>query len=126
MRVKRLMQHDISLLAYHLPLDAHPHLGNNAQLGAKLGLIATGRCGKNDMVWLGGVAVEQTFTLSMFSKHVAHCLHRTPLTIGDPERLVRRVAWCTGAAQDYFEEAVPQQIDAFVTGEMQQDLIRIG
>ena len=116
-RLKLLLAHDISLLAYHLPLDAHPELGNNAQLAARLGWQIEG--------WFaGGVAAHgrtaAAVPLSEFSRHLAGVLGREPLTLGDPARRVERVAWCTGAAQDLFESAVDLGVDVFVTGEVSE------
>ncbi|GAA5784089.1 Nif3-like dinuclear metal center hexameric protein [Chitiniphilus shinanonensis] len=114
-RIGTLLAHDINLLAYHLPLDAHETLGNNAQLAQRLGLVADGRCGDQDLVWLGAPAAP--LTLGEFAAHAAEALERQPLVIGDTGRTLRRVAWCTGGAQGYFHELATRDIDCFVTGE---------
>jgi len=122
-RIAHLLQHDVSLLAYHLPLDAHAELGNNAQLALRLGLLARGNFGEQDIAWHG--ELQQPQTLSQFSAHITDTLQRTPLVIGDSERTLRRIAWCTGAAQSYFEQAVALGVDAFLSGEISEQSVHI-
>jgi len=117
-RIGLLLQHDINLFAYHLPLDAHPALGNNAQLGALLGLSEEGRAGDQNMLVHGRPATAQP--LAAFAAHVAARLGRGPTVIGDPTRQIARIAWCTGGAQGYFEEAIALGVDAFITGEISE------
>jgi len=117
-RIAALLAHDINLFAYHLPLDAHPEFGNNAQLGARLGLRATGRTGEQDLVWLGDAPMP--LPLRLFSLHVARRLGRTPLAIGEAEQKIRRVAWCTGAAQAFFGAAISAGVEAYITGEISE------
>ncbi len=114
-RIARLLAHDLNLFAYHLPLDAHPEFGNNAQLARLLGLVPGGRFGEQELGWLGELARPMSF--AAFTRHVETVLQRTPLAIGMPERAVRRVAWCSGGAQDFFHEAATLDIDCFLTGE---------
>ncbi|SFN29592.1 dinuclear metal center protein, YbgI/SA1388 family [Formivibrio citricus] len=114
-RLARLLAHDINLFAYHLPLDAHAELGNNAQLGARLGLLPTGRFAEQDLGWLG--VQEQPLSFTAFARRVEEVLGRAPLEIGEADKLVQRVAWCTGGAQGYFHEAAALDIDCFLTGE---------
>jgi dinuclear metal center YbgI/SA1388 family protein len=122
-RIAHLLQHDVSLLAYHLPLDAHAELGNNAQLGQHLGWVEQGRFGEQDLACYGELAQGQT--LDQLSAHITAVLRRTPQIIGEGERVVRRIAWCTGAAQGYFEEAVTLGVDAFVTGEISEQNVHV-
>ncbi|MGB9094804.1 MAG: Nif3-like dinuclear metal center hexameric protein [Gallionella sp.] len=117
-RIAQLLRHDVSLLAYHLPLDAHGELGNNVQLGKLLGLTAQGRFGDQDMVWLGELMPPRS--LAQFSRQIADDLQRTPQVIGDGDRNIRRVAWCSGGAQGYFEAAIAQGVDAYITGEISE------
>lgn len=120
-RLQLLLAHDINLFAYHLPLDAHPELGNNAQLGRVLGLVADARFGENDLGFAGPAAFADGQALA---DHVAQALGR-PVTWVPPEgaaaqRPVCRVAWCTGGAQGYFEAAIAAGADVFITGEISE------
>ena len=120
-RLQRLLAHDISLFAYHLPLDAHAELGNNAQLGRVLGLAADARFGEQDLGFAGPAAFSDGQALA---DHVGKVLGRG-VTFVQPEpgagqRPIRRVAWCTGGAQGYFESAVAAGADAFITGEISE------
>jgi dinuclear metal center YbgI/SA1388 family protein len=117
-RIAQLLRNDVSLLAYHLPLDAHAQLGNNTQLGKILGLIEQGRFGEQNIAWLG--ALEQPQTLTQFTQQIAHNLRRTPQAIGDGNMRINKVAWCSGAAQGYFEAAIAQGVDAYITGEISE------
>ena len=117
-RIALLMQHRINLFAYHLPLDAHPHLGNNALLGKKLGLIETGRFGEQDIAARG--ELSHATTLGAFAEKISRTLLRKPAIIGDPGKSIRQIAWCTGAAQGYFETAIQQGVDAYITGEISE------
>jgi putative NIF3 family GTP cyclohydrolase 1 type 2 len=102
-RLQRLLAHDINLYAYHLPLDAHPELGNNAQLGKVLGLQADAWCGDQNLVSIGQSQNQLAFeNAAALSAHVAACLGRTVTCIGANDKPVKRIAWCSGGAQNYF------------------------
>ncbi len=120
-RIALLMSHEVNLFAYHLPLDIHPDFGNNVQLGQKLGLVETGRFGEQDVAMHGNLS--QTMTLGELSKKISQTLLREPMTVGDSDKPIRRVAWCTGAAQSYFDEAIQLGIDAFITGEISEQTV---
>jgi dinuclear metal center YbgI/SA1388 family protein len=117
-RLGTLLAHDISLFAYHLPLDAHPELGNNAQLAARFGWQAEGRFGEQDIGWLGRCV--DGVTAGSLAAVLAAGLGRAPLLLGDPGRPVRRLGWCTGGAQGWFEQAIALGVDAFVSGEVSE------
>lgn len=117
-RIALLLNNDISLLGYHLPLDAHATLGNNTQLGRKLGLVETGRFGNQSIATYG--TVMRTMTLQALADSTEQLLLRKPLVIGDLSKPVNRIAWCTGAAQDSFEEAISLGVDVFLTGEISE------
>ena len=117
-RMARLLAHDINLFAYHLPLDAHAELGNNAQLGRVLGLTPTGVAGDQGLLWLGETA--QPVAASVLAQQVGEALGRAPLLVGDACRSVRRVAWCTGGAQGYFEQAIAEGVDLYLSGEISE------
>lgn len=120
-RLALLLAHDINLLAYHLPLDAHPALGNNAQLGRLLGLQVEARFGDQDLGFLGRPADGRPLqSATAFSQEIAAALGR-PVTVVDPApRPLQRIAWCTGGAQGYFEAAIQAGADAFLTGEISE------
>jgi dinuclear metal center YbgI/SA1388 family protein len=117
-RMKALLANDLNLFAFHLPLDDHPEYGNNAQLGARMGWIADARFGESDLGWLA--TLPMPITLTHFAAQVEQTLGRTPLVLGDPDWQLRRVAWCTGAAQSYFEAAIDAGADVFLTGEISE------
>ncbi|HEU0219827.1 MAG TPA: Nif3-like dinuclear metal center hexameric protein [Gallionella sp.] len=117
-RIAQLLRNDVSLLAYHLPLDAHPELGNNAQFGKLLGLIEQGRFGEQDIACLGKLASPQT--LAQFAARIGQALQRIPLVVGNETANIRKVAWCSGGAQGYFEAAIAQGADAFISGEISE------
>jgi dinuclear metal center YbgI/SA1388 family protein len=120
-RVKRLMAHDINLFAYHLPLDAHAEFGNNAQLGLRLQLRADARFGEQDLGFIGAVTPEGSGTnATELAARIAAVLQRAPLVLPGDGRPLRRVAWCSGGAQGYFEAAIAAGADAFVTGEISE------
>lgn len=116
-RVERLMAHQINLFAYHLPLDAHPELGNNAQLGRQLGVLADQRFGEQDLGFVGPAPVADADGLAALCTRV---LGRAPVLLPGDGRPLRRLAWCTGGAQGYFEAAVAAGADAFLTGEISE------
>lgn len=123
-RLKSLLANDISLLAYHLPLDAHPQYGNNAQLGKMMGWAAEGRFADQELAWFGrpDPACE---TAAQIACSLAARLGRAPLLVGDETRVVRRVAWCTGGAQGYFEQAIAIAADVFVSGEISEQTVHL-
>ncbi len=120
-RLQLLLQHDINLLAYHLPLDAHPVLGNNAQLAKKLGLQMQACFGEQDLGFMGERADGLAFAdAQALASTVGKALGREPVCVPGDGRLVRRVAWCSGGAQSYFEAAIAAGADAFITGELSE------
>ena len=118
-RLSALMASGMSLFAYHLPLDAHPELGNNAQLARVLGLHTEGRFGEQNLGFMGVGAQAWTGPQAL-ADHVAQTLGRCVTCVGGGDRPVRRVAWCSGGAQNYFEAAIEQGVDAFITGEISE------
>lgn len=122
-RIAHLLRHDISLLAYHLPLDAHAELGNNVQLGQRLGFVEKGRFGEQNIACYGELAKAQT--LSQLTQHIAQVLQRSPQAIAMGDPAIHRIAWCTGAAQGYFEAAVALGVDAFLTGEISEQNVHV-
>ena len=118
-RIAFLMEHNVGLLSYHLPLDAHPEFGNNIQLARRLGLIEKGRFGEQDIA-MHGTLHPEGLDLKALQIVIQRALGREPLVIGNEAKPIRRVAWCTGAAQSYFDEAIRLDVDAFITGEISE------
>ncbi|MFO6420013.1 Nif3-like dinuclear metal center hexameric protein [Hylemonella sp. W303a] len=126
-RLSLLLAHDINLYAYHLPLDAHPELGNNAQLGARLGLHGQAAFGEGLLGWLGEPVEGGPYAnAQVLADHVAQRLgqasgsrRRVTLVDGGRQNL-RKIAWCTGGAQGYFEAAIAAGADAYITGEISE------
>lgn len=114
-RLKKLLSHDINLYAYHLPLDAHPTLGNNAFLGGVLG-ITDAQAVDNSLLWTGYLQTDPQTLAEQIEKY----LHRKPLWIDGGKTNIERVAWCTGAAQNMLAQAVAEGADAFISGEVSE------
>ncbi|ANH68701.1 Nif3-like dinuclear metal center hexameric protein [Mitsuaria sp. 7] len=118
-RLARLLTNEVNLFAYHLPLDAHPELGNNAQLAKHLGWAAEGRFGEQDLGCIG--ALPATYeSLEALGSHVEQRLGRATIQAAGDGRPLKRVAWCTGGAQGYFEAAIAAGADVFITGEISE------
>lgn len=117
-RLRLLLAHDINLLAYHLPLDAHDQWGNNAQLARRLGWSASAqRFGDQDLGWVGSCSPQ---ALSDLVAGITQGLGRPPVWVGDAQARVQRIGWCTGGAQGHFEAAIEAGVEAFVTGEISE------
>lgn len=125
-RIKALLEHGINLVAYHLPLDAHAKLGNNVQLAQLLGWHITGGLEPTNPRSIG---LQGELSEAVSGAELAHQLNvalgREPLFISGHGRPVKRIAWCTGAAQGYIEKAVALGVDAFITGEVSEPTIHI-
>lgn len=120
-RIKRLLEKEINLFAYHLPLDAHPQLGNNIQLAKKLNINVTG-----EFSGLGLVGkLNSPMHAQAFSNVIHQQLKREPLCISGGDHLIENVAWCTGAAQSFLEKTISLNIDAFLTGEISEPTTHI-
>lgn len=117
-RLATLIQHDISLLAYHLPLDAHPIYGNNAVLGERLGIIDTAPLSGTLVASIG--RFDTPLTLAKLGQRIADLTGREPLLIGELDKLLHRPAWCTGAAQDDIEQAAAGGADVYISGEVSE------
>ena len=120
-RLALLLAHEVNLFAYHLPLDAHPLWGNNAQLGQLLGLQVDARFGEQDLGFVGGwVEGGAPLTGPEMVRHLERRLGRTPVSVGGTPGPIHRIAWCSGGAQGYFEAAIAAGAQAFITGEISE------
>jgi dinuclear metal center YbgI/SA1388 family protein len=125
-RLQALLSNDISLFAYHLPLDVHPELGNNAQFGKLMGWRGGACFGEQDLGWLGRpAAADGVETAAQILRSLAARLGREPLLVGDGSRPVHTVAWCTGGAQGYFEQAILAGADLYVSGEISEQTVHL-
>ncbi len=123
-RLKKLLAQDVNLFAYHLPLDAHPLMGNNAQLGKILGLSEQGRFGADELGWWGQ-AEPDLRTVDDLAQRIESRLGRVPLIIGDGSQLLERVAWCTGAAQGFLGEAIAAGATVYLSGEISEPTVHL-
>jgi dinuclear metal center YbgI/SA1388 family protein len=123
-RLKLLLANGINLFAYHLPLDAHPVLGNNAQLGQRLGLKPDGRFGDQDLGWLG-LAPPEVNTVGDLAALVERALGRAPLVIGNPDQTLGSVGWCTGAAQNALADAITAGVSVYLSGEISEQTVHL-
>ena len=126
-RIKALINNNINLFAYHLPLDIHPELGNNAQLAKLFGINITGplEVGNENSVAIRGEFSEAT-TGKMLAKLISKqlkrkCLHIEPFS----EKPIKTIAWCSGGGQNYIELAAEQGIDAFISGEVSEQTTHV-
>lgn len=130
-RLKLLLAHDINLFAYHLPLDAHPTLGNNAQLGQQLGLMGSDATesgsithfGEQQLGWMVNIERRNITALHQpepLLKHLEFTLNRPVSSVFTNNNTIKNIAWCTGGAQNYFEAAINAGADAFITGEISE------
>lgn len=125
-RIKALLAADINLIAYHLPLDIHPSLGNNAQLAKLFGIEAVEglESGNPVSVAMKGQLIAPQ-TVSQLSRVIENALLQPPLVEGDPDKVIKTVAWCSGGGQSFIEMAAEQGIDAFISGEVSEQTIHI-
>jgi len=123
-RLHTLLTNGISLLAYHLPLDAHPVLGNNARLAELLGFAVHGQMAQAGRVKIGLMGeLDTPLTGDELAAHIARRLGREPLHVGGHAARIKRIGWCTGAAQRYIDEAAALGLDAYLSGEISEQTV---
>lgn len=122
-RLKLLMDHDISLLAYHLPLDAHPEFGNNAQLAKRLDIQIEDVMDKQGVGNYG--RLPEYISLEKFGDIIEKKLSRKPTLISGGDHAIRKVAWCTGGAQSWIEKAAEAGVDAYISGEISEQTVHV-
>ncbi len=123
-RLAALLGADMSLIAYHLPLDAHGELGNNVQLARRLGLRVGGRFARAGGVEIGLHGnLEPPLSPEAFARRIGAALGRAPLHVPGRADPIRTLAWCTGAAQNYIEAAAALGVDAYLTGEVSEPTV---
>ena len=125
-RLKQLLANEISLLAYHLPLDAHPVVGNNAQLGLKLGIQGHEPLHKLTKSAVGNIGLlSESVSIETLAKRCQQEFKRQPTVIAAGPEQIRRVAWCTGAAQNMIDAAVSAGADVYISGEISEQTVHI-
>ncbi|MDH5731942.1 MAG: Nif3-like dinuclear metal center hexameric protein, partial [Gammaproteobacteria bacterium] len=113
-----LLSHEINLVAYHLPLDAHPELGNNAQLALKLDMQVEQRFDLGGAIGIGYQGQLKTaMDADQFASHLERKLGRKPVYVKGNDKKILSIAWCSGGAQSYFDEVISRGVDAYLTGE---------
>ncbi len=123
-RIQALLQHNISLVAYHLPLDAHPQWGNNIQLAQRLGFRVTGNLEPANPRSIGLVGeLVEAVSADALCHTIEDALGRTPQLIVGGQHRIKTLGWCTGAAQGYIEKAVAMGVDAFISGEISEPTV---
>lgn len=122
-RIGALLANDINLFGYHLPLDIHPAVGNNAQLAKLLDIeIETGLEPTPNSVAMKG-RLKTPLSGEDFADKIAKVLNRTPLTSLVRSAKIETIALCTGGGQGYIDLAADQGIDAYLTGEASEQTI---
>lgn len=114
-RIKSLLMNDLNLLGYHLPLDGHNELGNNALLGNLWGIRETQVSG---LVRMG--ELPKAIPVEIFAERIEQTLHRTPLHLPGGPEFVKTIAWCSGGAQNYIDQAIAMGADVYVSGEVSE------
>jgi dinuclear metal center YbgI/SA1388 family protein len=123
-RIAKLIKNNINLIAYHLPLDCHAELGNNAQLARVLGLNVHGQAFDTqyqlDLIWYG--ELTKVLSGSEFAEHYTRETGHQPLLLGNPQKQIKKIAWCTGGANSLFDEAINLGVDCFISGEVSEPM----
>lgn len=121
-RLEKLIKHDINLYAYHLPLDNHPDLGNNVQLAKQLDIIVHGSTDRQNLLWYG--EFEGPISAGDLVNLTQGRLGRLPqLFSANPEKLIKKIAWCTGGADNFFSSAINLGVDAYISGEVSEPIM---
>lgn len=123
-RIAKLIKNDISLIAYHLPIDVHNNLGNNAQIGKLLELSnvrAAPEFSPEGIIMLGDY--QNPKPLASVAQDVNQVLQREPLVSDARKKDVKTVAWCTGGGQSYIDQVAQLGVDLFLTGEASEQTI---
>lgn len=120
-RIAKLIKNDINLYAYHLPLDNHPQLGNNVQLAKLLGVETKGNTGEQGLLWYGELI--KPISVEEFSKVITKkLLHKPMVFANNLDKLITKVAWCTGGADSFFSAAIELGVDAYISGEVSEPI----
>jgi len=120
-RIEKLIKNDINLYAYHLPLDNHPQLGNNVQLAKTLGIKVQGNTGEQGLLWYG--ELTKALILNEWVKIITKkILHKSNVFANNADKLIKKIAWCTGGADSFFNAAIELGVDAYISGEASEPI----
>jgi len=126
-RIAALLNTNISLLAYHLPLDAHGDYGNNVTLARHLGInvkACVDQGPAKGLLWYG--ELEHAQSAEQFSQHLMALLGRQPLHLASSsQQMIKTIGWCTGGAQSYIEQAAELGLDAYLSGEVSEQTFHL-
>jgi dinuclear metal center YbgI/SA1388 family protein len=122
-RISKLIKHDINLYAYHLPLDNHIEFGNNIQLAKLLNINVSGQTGEQNLLWFGNLITPQT--LKEFKAFYYQITSHKPFSFGNDNKILNKIAWCTGAATNMFHHAIDLDVDCYITGEINEQIMSL-
>lgn len=122
-RFQKILNADLNVMAYHLPLDSHLELGNNAQLAKFLNIHVEGQLVEEPYVWFGEFA--EPISTEEFSQRIFEKLGRLPLHIAGTARKIKKIAWCSGGGQDFIEKTLSLGIDCYFSGEISESTVHI-
>lgn len=123
-RIKALLDNNINLIAYHLPLDAHPTLGNNARLAHLLGISISDGLEAGNPHSVGNIGyLTQPVAAQDFCQLVAKALQREPVLVNAGDHPIKTIGWCTGGAQGYLTQAAVRGVDAYLSGEISESTV---
>jgi dinuclear metal center YbgI/SA1388 family protein len=122
-RIARILKSNLNLIAYHLPLDVHPEIGNNVQLAAKMHWPISGTFGPQQLISYSHLPTP--ITLDILTTQLNQVLNRPPFCVGETENPIQTIAFCTGAAQDFIEEAANRNAQVFISGEISERTVSL-
>ena len=122
-RLQSLLAHDINLIAYHLPLDGHVEVGNNAQLAKYMNWPVDGRFGEQNLGYYGNL--DNPLSLEALASRVNTQLARESLVIGAANKIINRVAWCSGGGHGFFDQAILLGADLYLSGEISEQNVHL-
>lgn len=118
-RIAILLKNNINLIGYHLPLDAHPEWGNNAQLAKMFNWQPEKQFGEQNLLNIGTLPENQN-TLEKLLICLEKTLGRKPVYVGELSGSLKKIAWCSGGAQGFFQDAIDAGADVYITGEISE------
>ncbi|MDD3266335.1 MAG: Nif3-like dinuclear metal center hexameric protein [Burkholderiales bacterium] len=118
-RIAKLIKNNINLIVYHLPLDNHEIYGNNVQLAKQLGIKIIGQNETQSLIWHGTIPDS---TLKEFTHKYQQITNHQPITMGNENKIIKNIAWCTGGADSFFNQVINMNVDCYITGEINEPI----